>query len=137
MKVRDLMTPAPQTIHPNDTLSLAEERMQQGRFRRLPVVDEAGNLVGILTDGNLREHVGYLASTRVTAAMSERLVTVPACAEVETAAQLMVWHKIGGLPVVEGGRMVGIITESDLLLALADAGRRGAPATESSDPPEG
>lgn len=132
MKVRDLMTPNPQTVTPTDLLSLAEEKMRRGRFRRLPVTDAAGSLVGIITDGNLREHVGYLASTRVSAAMVERLVTISPDAPIEAAAQLMIWHKVGGLPVVDdAGRLAGIVTESDLLLALVEYLKSGDPsATE-------
>jgi IMP dehydrogenase len=69
----------------------------------------------------LRGHVGYLPTTRVTAAMTENPITISLNATVGAAADLMRWHKIGGLPVVdkEGG-LVGIISESDLLLALAE-----------------
>jgi acetoin utilization protein AcuB len=118
LKVRGFMTPNPQTIHPNEMLAVAREKMTAGRFRRLPVVDDAGNLLGILTDGDLREHVGYLTGTKVTAAMVEKPITVPADAPIDVAADLMLQHKIGGLPVVEStGKMVGIITETDLLHA--------------------
>jgi CBS domain-containing protein len=121
MKVRDLMTSNPETVHLADTLSVVEEKMQRGRFRRVPVVDDTGRLLGIVADGDLREHVGYLPTTRVTAAMIENPATVSADASVATAAELMVWHKVGGLPVLDGeGKLVGIITESDLLLALAE-----------------
>lgn len=125
MKVRELMTPQPQTARPTDTLSVVDEKMRQGRFRRLPVVDEAGKLVGIVSDGDLREHVGYLPTTRVSAAMSENPVTVSDDVEIEVAAQLMIWHKHGGLPVVDAaGQLAGIITESDLLMALVDRRKR-------------
>jgi CBS domain-containing protein len=137
MKVRDLMTPNPATVHPTDVLSVVDEKMRGGRFRRLPVVDEAGNLVGIVSDGDLRAHVGYLPTTRVTAAMAENVITIPADAPIGVAAGLMRWHKIGGLPVVDDdGRVVGIITESDLLLAfaesspMADAGPSGSRRVE-------
>jgi CBS domain-containing protein len=121
MKVRELMTPDPQTVRPTDMLSVADDKIRKGRFRRLPVVDEAGKLLGILSDGDLREHVGYLQSTRVTAAMVEKPVTISPDATIGAAAELMRWHKIGGLPVAEeDGRLVGIITESDLLLALVE-----------------
>jgi acetoin utilization protein AcuB len=119
MNVSDLMTPNPQTIYPRDLLSLADQKMRQQHFRRLPVVDDSGNLIGIITDGDLRQHTGYHATTKVTAAMVEKVVTVSSDASIETAAELMIQHKIGGLPVVDrSGRLVGIITESDLLRAL-------------------
>ena len=121
MKVRELMTADPVTVSPTDMLSSVDEKMKRGKFRRAPVVDESGKLVAILTDGDLREHIGHLANTRVRAAMVENPVTISLNATIGAAASLMTWHKIGGLPVLdkEGG-LVGIITESDLLLALAD-----------------
>src|SRR5512134_2368039 len=101
MKVRELMTPDPQTVRPTDVLSLADEKMRQGSFRRLPVVDDDGKLLGILSDGDLREHLGYLPTTRVTAAMVEKPITISLNATIGAAAELMRWHKIGGLPVVD------------------------------------
>jgi CBS domain-containing protein len=136
MKVRDLMTPNPQTVRPSDLLSVVESKMQQARFRRLPVVDDAGKLIGIVSDGDLRQHLGYLATTRVRAAMVEKPITVAPDAPVETAAQLMIWHKMGGLPVLDdAGQLLGIITESDLLHALVDARNlRREDATRDSPP---
>jgi acetoin utilization protein AcuB len=125
MRVRDLMTPNPATIRPADMLSAAQERMLAGRFRRLPVVDDKGNMVAILADGDLRAHLGHLPVTRVTAAMVEKPVTVLSDAPIETAAELMLQHKIGGLPVIDGdGRLVGIITETDLLRGLLEQLRK-------------
>lgn len=138
MRVCDLMTPNPQTVRPSDMLAQVEGKMREARFRRVPVTDEHGKLVGIVSDGDLREHVGYLATTRVTAAMSENPITVSTEAAVETAAQLMIWHKLGGLPVVDAdGALVGIITESDLLHALIDArsALRPPEAAKDSTPP--
>lgn len=126
MKIRELMTPNPESVRPTDMLSVVEEKMRKGRFRRVPVVDDAGKLLGILSDGDLREHLGYLPTTRVTAAMIDKPVTISAEAPVGSAADLMRWNKIGGLPVIDGeGRLIGIITESDLLLALAETAFRG------------
>ena len=116
MNVRGSMTPNPQTIGSTEMLATARERMRNGRFRRLLVVDDAGALVGILTDGNLREHPGELATTPVSGAMTAKPVTVNPDAAIDTAASLMLERKIGGLPVVaEDGKLVGIITETDLL----------------------
>ena len=129
MKVRELMTPHPETVRSTDLLSTVGEKMRRGRFRRVLVVDDAGNLLGILSDGDLREHAGYLPTTRVSAAMVEKPITISADATIGTAASLMRWHKIGGLPVIDGdGRLVGIITESDLLLALIDKLHEGQPS---------
>jgi len=119
MTVRDCMTPNPQTIGTNDTLAMAQEKMTSGRFRRLPVVDAKGNLEGMLTDRDLREHKGYWASTRVTAAMVEKPTTIGPDVPLEDAADLLLSRKIGGLPVVaEDGRLLGILTETDVLKGL-------------------
>lgn len=138
MEVRRWMTPDPETIRPHDTLAEAQEKMGRGRFRRLPVVDESGALVGILTDGDLRQHLGYWSTTRVTAAMVENPVTISADETIEHAAELMLEYKIGGLPVMDSdGRLVGIVTESDLLLGLLRKlrEREGGDATDAAEPP--
>jgi acetoin utilization protein AcuB len=117
MQIVNLMTSDPVTIRQHDTLSSAKTIMDAGGFRRVPVVEE-GQLVGILTERDVREFTGYLKSTRVNAAMRTALVTVTPYDTVEDAAQLMLKHKIGGLPIVADGRLVGIVTTSDLLKAI-------------------
>lgn len=113
MQIVNLMTSEPATVGPHDNLSKAKSIMDAGGFRRLPVLDD-GRLVGIVTERDLRQYTGYLESTRVNAAMS----TVTPYNTVEDAARLMLKHKIGGLPIVADGRLVGIVTTSDLLRAF-------------------
>jgi acetoin utilization protein AcuB len=117
MQIVNLMTSDPVTIHPHENLSKAKSIMDTGHFRRVPVVED-GRLVGILTERDLREYTGYLESTRVNAAMSTALVTITPYYTVEDAARLMLKHKIGGLPIVANGRLIGIVTTSDLLRAF-------------------
>ena len=117
MQIVNLMTPDPIAINPADTLANAKAVIDEGRFRRLPVVED-GRLVGIITERDIREHLGYLGSTRVNAAMRTALITVTPYDTVEVAAQLMLKHKIGGLPIATGGKLVGIVTTSDLLKAF-------------------
>ena len=117
MQIVNLMTSDPVTISARETLSKAKSLMEAGGFRRLPVLDD-GRLVGILTERDLRQYTGYLESTRVNAAMSTALVTVTPHNTVEDAARLMLKHKIGGLPIVAEGKLVGIVTTSDLLKAF-------------------
>jgi CBS domain-containing protein len=81
------------------------------------VVDD-GRLVGIVTERDLREFTGYLKSIRVNAAMRTALITITPYDTVEDAALLMLKHKIGGLPIVDDGTLVGIVTSSDLLKAF-------------------
>ncbi len=117
MQIVNLMTPDPIVINADDTLANAKAAMDEGRFRRLPVMEE-GRLVGILTERDLREYTGYLGSTRVNAAMRTALITVTPYNTEEDAARLMLKHKIGGLPIVADGKLVGIVTTSDLLKAF-------------------
>jgi acetoin utilization protein AcuB len=119
MKVRELMTPTPQTIAATETLAAARERMDGGRFRRLPVVDAEGRLIGIVTDRDLREHAGHLADTRVTGAIVEPVRTVGIDDTVEDVAERLLRERIGGFPVLDAtGMLVGMITETDVLRRL-------------------
>lgn len=117
MQIVNLMTTDPVTIGPLESLSKAKMMMDAGRFRRLPVTED-DRLVGILTERDLKQHTGALASTRVNAAMRTQLVTVTPHNTVEDAARLMLNHKIGGMPIVAAGRLVGIVTTTDLLRAF-------------------
>jgi CBS domain-containing protein len=104
--------------------------MMDHSIRRLPVVDD-GRLVGIVTLGDIREaeasdatslsifELHYLlAKLRVSEFMTRDPITVSPAALIDRAAQIMLEHKIGGLPVVERGKLVGIITESDIFRML-------------------
>jgi acetoin utilization protein AcuB len=109
----------PVTVTGEDLLIQARLKMQKGGFRRLPVISD-GQLVGIITDRDMREHAGYLDRTNVAVVMSKKLITVTPATTVEAAAQLLLKQKIGGLPVVEDGHLVGMITTSDILQAFLD-----------------
>jgi len=128
MVVRHRMTQPPVTVSPKDTLATAQEKMTAGHFRRVPVVQD-GVLVGILTDRDIRRHVGVEERTRVGAAMTETPLSVSPQTTVEEAVQLMLKHQISGLPVLENGKVVGIITTSDVLHAFLDM--TGASTPES------
>lgn len=119
MLVRHRMTQHPVTVSPQDTLATAQQKMTAGHFRRLPVVHD-GTLVGILTDRDVRRHVGVEERTRVGAAMTETPLTVSPLTTAEEAVQLMLRHQVGGLPVVENGKVVGILTTSDVLQAFLE-----------------
>ena len=117
MEIANWMSRSPACISPNDTLAAAKKLMGAGQFRRLPVV-ENDKLVGIITERDLRQHWGYLDSTKVNAAMTCDPVTVTPRNTAEDAAHLMLQHKIGGLPVVDNRKLVGILSTSDLIRAL-------------------
>jgi len=114
----------------------ALERMTELNFRRLPVhVD--GTLVGIVTRGDLEAKLGWdrLAwrrlGRRVEDAMTPHPFTVSPDDKIESAVELMLHHKIGGIPVVESGKLVGIVTESDVFRAFV---RIAAQVPESAAP---
>lgn len=133
MLVRDVMTLRPVTVRPSDTLLTAKARMEATHCRRLPVLDDEGRLVGIITDRDLRlathsplilrerwEDEWLLTRTEVDACMTPDPITVAADDPVEKAVDLLLAHTISGLPVLEGDRLVGIVTVTDLLRALRD-----------------
>ena len=131
MKVRALMSPNPQTIVPTETLAAARERMDRGGFRRLPVVDGDGRLIGMLTDRDVRQHAGHLSDTRVTGAMVEPAMTVGPDEAAEDVADRLLRERVGGYPVVyASGTLVGMITETDLLRGLLRAWRRPGDSRE-------
>jgi acetoin utilization protein AcuB len=143
MLVRDKMHGEVVTITPDQSLRTARERMRQHGVRRLPVV-EHGRLVGIITDRDVRHAWASPATSlsvhellylleRVTVAevMTWKTVTVRPDTPLVEAARLLHDHKVAGLPVVEGGAVVGMITGTDLLEALiemSEADREGRAA---------
>jgi len=114
MLVRDRMTKNPVTIDPQEMLATAQEKMTAGHFRRLPVVED-GALIGILTDRDVRRHVGSEERTKVRATMTETPLTISPDMPIEEATQLMLKHQISGLPVTDNSKLVGILTTSDIL----------------------
>lgn len=130
MRVSDYMTPNPLTVSPEDNLRTAIDQIVKVG-RRLPVVNDQGELVGIITDRDLRLVVNsplilrerwqdevLLTQTNVGAIMSSPVITIEPDAWVDQAAKLMLDSQISGLPVVKDNKLVGIITVSDLLRAL-------------------
>jgi acetoin utilization protein AcuB len=115
MFIRECMTKNPVTIRPGDTLAGADAKMKAGGFRRLPVVQD-GELIGILSEYDLRRYLESLYSTLVVAAMTTNPVTVSPWATFEHAVALLKSQEIGALPVVEHGNLIGIVTASDLWL---------------------
>jgi len=119
MEMIHIMTKHPETIHPDDTLAKAKEMMEVAGFRRLPVVKD-DEVVGMLTERDLRSHAGYLESTKVNAAMSAPVISVGPNSTVQAVARLMLRHKIGGMPVLDSGKLVGMVTTIDMLKAFLE-----------------
>ena len=123
----DIMKPNPVTVTPRNAIRTAINLMREGGYRRLPVVDR-GRLVGIITDRDLRRAANspfvvreqwydnfILDHIEVGSCMTPNPLTIEPSVPIADAARLMRNHKIGGLPVVTDGQLVGIITETDLL----------------------
>ena len=127
MLVRSYMSQPPILVAPDTSISDALKTMRDRQIRRLPVVDGVGHLIGIVSDRDLLhaepspatslsvwEITYLLARLTVQEVMTREVVTVHPDTPVEDAAQLMCERKIGGLPVVDGDRVVGVITETDV-----------------------
>jgi acetoin utilization protein AcuB len=115
------MTENPFCVTPDDLLDAVAAAMQRGRFRHAPVVASDRRVLGIVSDRDLREHKGYLGSTKVSAVLSEPAIAVRPEDQIEDAAQIMIERQIGALPVVDSEqRVIGIVTTTDLLRALLD-----------------
>lgn len=113
MLVRECMTKEPVTVEPSDTLAHAHTRLKEGGFRRVPVVRE-GELIGILSEYDLRWYFDSRDSILVGAAMTPNPVTISPSATLEHAVTLLEKNKIGALPVIDHGSLIGIITASDM-----------------------
>lgn len=121
-EVGELMHRVPVTIAPDAMLEEARAKMTEHRIRHLPVVED-GKLVGILSNGDLGPHVGQLARTKVNVAMTPEPTTVGTGVDAATAARLMLDRRVRALPVVDGERVVGVISVSDILEEYARVAR--------------
>lgn len=113
MLVDEIMTRRVITATPEMTVADARALTREHRIRHLPVLD-AGRLVGIVTDRDLRE----AGQGRVGDIMQGDVITTHPLDPVGEAARLLSEHRIGCLPVVQGGELVGIVSETDLLRQL-------------------
>ncbi len=114
------MTAHPFAIAPEEPLTAACTLMQQHKVRGLPVV-EGDKLLGIVTDRDVRTHLKFLESTTARQAMTTAALTVTPDTSIWDAARLLRERKIGALPVLEDGRVVGMLSASDLLEALIES----------------
>ncbi|MCI7533704.1 MAG: CBS and ACT domain-containing protein [Treponema porcinum] len=144
MIIRNVMTRNPYIISPESSVTEAKALMSKKNISKLPVVDKANRLVGIITKNDLAKagpsdattldmfEIGYLLSKlTVSKVMVKDVVTVSENEVVEEAARIMVDRQIGCIPVVENDVLVGIVTESDLFHLFTDmfcAGQKGVRA---------
>ena len=145
MLVGKRMTRNPITIPPDVSIAEAMEWMKREKVRRFPVVDKKGKLVGIVTREDLLHaspssvtslnvwEVSYLLSqVKVKEVMTKDVITVTEDVPLEETARIMADNKIGSMPVMRDGMVVGIITESDIFkvfLELFGARERGIRVT--------
>jgi len=133
--MREKIQKSPVTITPEATFFEARNLVHEKGIRHLPVVDKNNALVGIVTDRDIREaapsdatllsvqELNYLlGKLKVSSFMTPKakLITITPDTLIEEAVQLMHDHKIGCLPVLEGGKLYGIFTETDALDHLVD-----------------
>jgi CBS domain-containing protein len=125
--VREIMMGSPVTLKPEDTLDLANDVIALGRIRHIPVVDD-GRLVGILTERDLigaaasqifglkqKSKSALLKSVLIKEVMKKRVVTAAPDTPIKEVARLMAEKKIGCVPVVSAGMVVGLVTTTDIL----------------------
>jgi len=130
--VEDVMSTDVFTLGRNDKLSIADDLMKQQRIRHMPVLDADGQLCGILTQrdmfrGILLRSLGYgeraeqklLDALSIKDAMHDDVLTISPKSTLGDAAKLMLSNKIGCLPVVDGARLVGMISEADFVKQFA------------------
>ncbi len=133
MLVGERMTRNPVTITEDTSIDDALHLMRERKVRRLPVLDPAGTMIGIVSDRDLLHaapspvtslsvyELHYLLSKlTVKRVMSSPVITVTPSTPLEEAARIMADNKIGGLPVTEDGKLVGIITETDIFKVLLE-----------------
>lgn len=133
------MTRDPITLSDGDALRVAVDLELKRRIRHFPVVSKDGKVIGILTDRDIKrglpsplavadreEYERMLNETPVARMMTRDPMTVTSQTNVEDAVRMMVEKRIGGLPVVDEGVLVGVVTQTDalkLLLALLEDNR--------------
>ena len=126
--VKDLMTSTVYTLDQQSTLDIARRLMADNRVRHLPITNDQGDLVGLLSlrdiiaasvsaladvDENDRDEMDSLIP--VSAAMNHNLIVVTPETGLRRAGEIMLDQKIGCLPVIEGNKIVGIVTEADFV----------------------
>ena len=132
MLVEDAMTSAVETLSPDETLRDAINLLRSKRIRHLPVV-EASRLVGIVTDRDVKratpsvlsgvakeDYDSALLSIKVAQFMTREPITVTRKSGLKTAVGIFINKKVGALPVLDDGHLVGILTEIDILRVAYD-----------------
>ena len=133
--VADVMTPGVESTSSTETLRDAARAMREGDFGSMPVVDD-GQLTGILTDRDIVVRAvaeGLEPVAHVGDVASRDPVTVEPGEDLDDAMDLMARHRIRRLPVVEDGRLVGVVSQADVALGAKEA-QTGAVVEQISQP---
>jgi CBS domain-containing protein len=125
--VREIMMGSPVTLSPDDSLDLVNDIISLGRIRHIPVLDD-GRLVGLISERDLmggavpaifglkqKSKSALLKTYRIKDFMKKKVVTVKPDTPIKEAAHLMAQKKIGCVPVVSDGALVGLVTTTDIL----------------------
>jgi CBS domain-containing membrane protein len=128
--VKEIMMGSPVTLKPEDTLDLANDVISLGRIRHIPVVED-GRLVGMITERDLlgtaasyifglkqKNKSALMKSVLLKDVMKKRVITVAPDTAIKDAAHLMADKKIGCVPVISAGMLVGLVTTTDILRYL-------------------
>jgi CBS domain-containing protein len=134
LTVRDLMSTEVFTLGRNDKLAIADDLMQQKRIRHIPVLGNDGELCGIITQrdlfhGALLKALGYgtraeqhmLETVSIKEAMRDEVLSTTPDTPIRVAAGTMISNKVGCLPVLAEGRIIGILSESDFVKHFAES----------------
>ena len=132
MIVEDVMTRDVVTLGPDETLRDAIDLLRRERIRHLPVVD-GQKLLGIVTDRDVKratpsvlagvgadDYDNSLQTIKVAQLMTREPITVPGHSPLKNAVEIFINKKVGALPVVDDGRLVGILTDIDILRVAFD-----------------
>lgn len=133
LRLKDIMTREVQTVGRNDQLAVADNLMKQARIRHLPVLDSDGAVCAVVSQrdlfrGALLRALGFggraedkiLKQIAVKEIMSDQVHTATPETPVAEAGRFMIERKIGCLPVVDGGKLVGLVTETDFVRLIAE-----------------
>ena len=119
MFVKEIMTTNVKTIRPEDSIKLLAEEMVKNKIGSMVVVEGSGEVVGIATERDIIEDIILSGKNpeevKVQDIMTKNIIAVSPETTLEEAAEVMVNNKIKKLPVIDKGRLVGIITATDLI----------------------
>lgn len=127
MRVQEAMTTPVVVLSPEASIGHALHLMMQKKYRRLPLCQHE-TLVGIVTRGDIERHLLRFTATpspelllrSVSECMSRVVVSVGPAADITEAARIMQFHQVGGCPVVDEGRVIGLLTRTDLFKSWVD-----------------